>query len=190
MVIAEFRYKLGRVERGYNNRTLYVDLTRMQIAEKPVSENMKETFTGGRGFDLWLLWKALPKDRIVKWNEPENEVCIACGPLGGTPVYPGSGKSTAVSVSPLTGSVVDSNVGGYFGPYLKFAGWDALEIQGKASSEVVVFVDGDEGRVLVEDAASLPSETHLIVDLLAKRYGGKNGLSVSVVSSGPGAEHT
>jgi aldehyde:ferredoxin oxidoreductase len=105
MVIAEFRYKLGKVERGYNNRTLYVDLMRMQIAEKPVSEGMKETFTGGRGFDLWLLWKALPKGHIVKWDEPENEVCIACGPLGGTPVYPGSGKSIVVTISPLTGSI-------------------------------------------------------------------------------------
>jgi aldehyde:ferredoxin oxidoreductase len=190
MVIAEFRYKLGKVRRGYNNRTLYVDLSRMQIAEKPVSENMKETFTGGRGFDLWLLWKALPRDRIVNWDEPENEVCIACGPLGGTPVYPGSGKSIAVSISPLTASIVDSNVGGYFGPYLKFAGWDALEIQGKAKSDVVILIDGDEGKVLVDDAASLPSETHLLVDLMAKKYGGENGQSVSVVSSGPGAEHT
>jgi aldehyde:ferredoxin oxidoreductase len=112
MVIAEFKYKLGKVERGYANRTLYVNLSNMQITEKTVSEKMKETFTGGRGFNLWLLWNALPWDHVVKWDEPENEVCIACGPLGGTPVYPGSGKSIAVSISPLTGSVVDSNVGG------------------------------------------------------------------------------
>ena len=190
MVTAEFKYKLGKVERGYANRTLYVNLSNMQITEKTVSEKMKETFTGGRGFNLWLLWNALPWDHVVKWDEPENEVCIACGPLGGTPVYPGSGKSIAVSISPLTGSVVDSNVGGYFGPYLKFAGWDALEIQGKAKGEVVIFVDGDEGKVQVEDAGSLPSETHLLVDLMAKKYGGENGQSVSAVSSGPGAEHT
>jgi aldehyde:ferredoxin oxidoreductase len=190
MVIAEFKYKLGKVERGYANRTLYVNLSNMQITEKTVSEKMKEIFTGGRGFNLWLLWDALPWDHVVKWDEPENEVCIACGPLGGTPVYPGSGKSIAVSISPLTGSVVDSNVGGYFGPFLKFAGWDALEIQGKAKGEVVIFVDGDEGKVQVEDAGSLPSETHLLVDLMTKKYGGENGQSVSAVSSGPGAEHT
>jgi aldehyde:ferredoxin oxidoreductase len=190
MTIAEFRFKLGKVERGYNNRTLYVDLSGMQIAEKTVSDKMKEIFTGGRGFDIWLLWNALPKDRIVTWDDPENEVCIACGPLGGTPVYPGSGKSIAVSISPLTGSVVDSNVGGYFGPYLKFAGWDALEIQGKAQHDIVIFIDGDEGRVLVDDATSVPSDTHLLVDLMAKKYGGENVQSVSVVSSGSGAEHT
>jgi aldehyde:ferredoxin oxidoreductase len=190
LVLAEFKYKLGRVDRGYNDRTLYVDLSGMKMASKSVSEDMKLKFTGGRGFDLWLLWNALPKDRIIRWDDPENEVCIACGPLGGTPVYPGSGKSVAVSISPLTETVVDSNVGGYFGPYLKFAGWDALEIQGKAESEVVIFIDGDEGKVQIDSGAELPSETHLIVDMLAKRYAGDKPNSISVVSSGPGAEHT
>ena len=190
MVIAEFRYNLNKVERGYNNRTLYVNLSNMQVASKPVSQEMKEKFIGGRGFNLWLLWNALPRDRIVKWDDPENEICIACGPLGGTPVYPGSGKSIAVSISPLTDTVVDSNVGGYFGPYLKFAGWDALEIQGKAKSEVIVLIDGDEGKVQIENASQLPSETYPITDYLAKKYGGENGRCVSIVSSGPGAEHT
>jgi aldehyde:ferredoxin oxidoreductase len=190
LVISEFKYSPSKVERGYNNRTLRIDLSNMKITSKPVKEMMKDKFIGGRGFDLWLLWNALPKDRIVKWNDPENEVCIACGPLGGTPVYPGSGKSIAVSISPLTGAVVDSNVGGYFGAYLKFAGWDALEVQGKARQEVVIFIDGDQGKVQIDDAAELPSETHLIVDIFAKKYGGDNPQSISVVSSGPGAEHT
>ncbi|MCW4007686.1 MAG: aldehyde:ferredoxin oxidoreductase [Candidatus Bathyarchaeota archaeon] len=189
-MLAEFKYEPRKVERGYNNRTLYVNLSSMQIASKPVSEKMKETFTGGRGFNLWLLWNALPKNRIVRWNDPENEICIASGPLGGIPVYPGSGKSIAVSISPLTNMVVDSNVGGYFGPYLKFAGWDALEVQGKPKSEVVIFIDGDQCKVQVETADELPSEAHLITDILAEKYGKDNPLSISVVSSGPGAEHT
>jgi len=85
---------------------------------------------------------------------------------------------------------MDSNVGGYFGPYLKFAGWDALEIQGKAKSEVIIFVDGDEGKVTIEEAQEYPSETHILVERLTSEYGGKNKRSVSVVSAGPGAEHT
>ncbi|HXX86990.1 MAG TPA: aldehyde ferredoxin oxidoreductase C-terminal domain-containing protein [Candidatus Acidoferrum sp.] len=187
---SEFKYELGKVNRGYNGRTLHVDLSEMAMTSKAVSEDMKLKFTGGRGFDLWLLWNALPKNRIIKWNDPENEICIACGPLGGTPVYPGSGKSIAVSISPLTGTVVDSNVGGHFGPYLKFSGWDALEIQGKAESEAVIFIDGDEGKVRIDNGEELPSETHLIVDILAKKYAGDKPNSISVVSSGPGAEHT
>src|SRR4030065_441896 len=190
MMLADFTYFPKKIEKGYNNRTLYVNLSEMKIASKPVSGKMKETFTGGRGFNVWLLWNALPKDRVVKWDDPENEVCLAAGPLGGIPVYPGGGKSIAVSISPLTGMVVDSNVGGYFGPYLKFAGWDALEVQGKPKSEVVVLIDGDEGRVLIEDASTPSSETHLITDWMAKKYAGKNSHCISVISSGPGAEHT
>ena len=187
---ADFKYEPRKLESGYNNRTLHVNLSEMEIASKPVSEKMRNTFTGGRGFNLWLLWNALPKNRIVKWDDAENEVCIACGPLGGIPVYPGSGKSIAVSISPLTGIVVDSNVGGYFGPYLKFAGWDALEVQGKAKSEVVIFIDGDACSVQIEDAAGFPSEAHLITEAMSEKYGGDNPRCISVVSSGPGAEHT
>jgi aldehyde:ferredoxin oxidoreductase len=187
---AEFKYEQRKLEKGYNNRTLHVDLSGMKITSQPVSEMMKETFIGGRGFDLWLLWNALPKHRIVRWNDPENEVCLACGPLGGIPVYPGGGKSIAIAISPLTGIVVDSNVGGYFGPYLKFAGWDVLEAQGKPESEVAIIIDGDERRVHIEDAGELPSETHLITEAMAQKHDGGNPLSISVVSSGPGAEHT
>ena len=189
-MIAEFIYDLRRVDKGYNNRTLYINLTDNRIMSKSVIKEMKDLFIGGRGFDLWLLWNALPKDRITKWNDPENEICIASGPMGGIPIYPGSGKSIVVTISPLTESLIDSNVGGYFGPYLKFSGWDALEIQGKAESDVVIFVDGDERKVFIEDAEGLPSESHLLSESLTEKYGGKNKNTISVVSSGTGAEHT
>jgi aldehyde:ferredoxin oxidoreductase len=190
MALVEFAYSRQPIERGYNNRTLYVNLSEMRIASKPVSKKMKDTFTGGRGFNLWLLWNALPKDRIIKWDDIENEVCLAAGPLGGIPVYPGGGKSIAVAISPLTGMVVDSNVGGYFGPYLKFAGWDAIEVQGKSESEVIIFIDGDEQQVRVEAAPELISDTQSIVEAISQKYSDGNPLSISVVSAGPGAEHT
>ena len=190
MILAQFDYDLKKLKRGYNNRTLYIDLSTMSIASKPVSEEMKQTFTGGRGFNLWLLWNSLPENRIVKWDDPENEICLAAGPLGGFPVYPGGGKTIAVSISPLTSSVVDSNVGGYFGPYLKFAGWDALEIQGKANSEVMILIDGDSGKIVVESAREVPSETHYVTDTVAEKFSEGKPLSVAVVAAGPGAENT
>jgi len=149
---------------------------------------MKRIFTGGRGFDLWLLWNAT-KER-TRWNDPQNEICIACGPLGGTALYPGSGKSIVVTISPLTRSVMDSNVGGYFGPYLKFAGWDALEIQGKADRDIVIIIDGDKGVVRIEDAEGLPRDSHLLGAALGEMYGEGNPKAISTVSAGAGAEHT
>ena len=87
-----------------------------------------------------------------KWNDPENEIIISTGPIGGTTQYPGCGQSLVVSLSPLTGSVMDSNVGGYFGPLLKFAGWDAIEIQGKAQNDVIVYIDENNGYETIEEA--------------------------------------
>ena len=114
--IETLRYERPAIKRGYANQTLSVNLSGSKISIKPVSEKMKETFVGGKGFDLWLLWNAVNSD--TRWNSPENAICIACGPLGGTPIYPGSGKSIVTAISPTTGSVMDSNVGGFFGPYL------------------------------------------------------------------------
>jgi aldehyde:ferredoxin oxidoreductase len=145
---------------------------------------------GGKGFDLWLLWNGVPKDRPVKWDDPENELCIASGPLGGTPLYPGSGKSIVASISPLTHMIMDSNVGGHFGPHLKFAGWDALEIQGKADNDVVIFIDGTTGKIVIEAAEDIPIESHLIAKTLVEKYGGEDIKRVSVVSAGPGADNT
>lgn len=190
MTIAEFDYELGELDKGYNNRTLYINISEGRIESKPVDEKMKEIFTGGKGFDLWLLWNGLPKQKAVKWDDAENELCIACGPLGGTPLYPGSGKSIVASISPLTQMIMDSNVGGHFGPFLKYAGWDALEIQGKADSDIVIFIDGTSGKVIIESAEGLPEESHLLANELSKKYGGDDWKKVSVVSSGPGADNT
>ncbi|MBW1994327.1 MAG: aldehyde:ferredoxin oxidoreductase, partial [Deltaproteobacteria bacterium] len=145
--IKTLSYKRPIIERGYANQTLFVDLANSEINIKPVTEKMKEVFIGGKGFDLWLLWHAV-KDS-TKWNDPENAICIASGPMAGTPIYPGSGKSIVTTISPLTDCAMDSNVGGYFGPYLKFSGFDALEIVGKAGAGNVIFVDGIDQKIQI-----------------------------------------
>ena len=148
-------YKRPDVVKGYADQTLYINLSDPQIEIKPVAEETKKTFTGGKGYDLWLLWNAVQAS--TRWNDPENALCIAAGPLGGTPIYPGSGKSIVATLSPTTGSVMDSNVGGYFGPYLKFSGFDALEIQGKTSTETVVFIDGINQKIQIFETTGLPA---------------------------------
>ena len=189
-VPAEFDYELGEVEKGYTNRTLYVNLSDNTIASKPVTQQMKNIFTGGKGFGLWLLWNGVTGD--TKWNDPENEIVISSGPIGGTTQYPGSGKSLVVSLSPTTHSVIDSNVGGHFGPLLKFAGWDALEIQGKAERDVIVFIDGNAGRVTIEEAPEEAVDTHLIGEQMMEMFAktDREKRDISTVSAGSGADHT
>jgi aldehyde:ferredoxin oxidoreductase len=189
-VLAEYTYEPGTVQRGYTGRTLYINLSDNTIASRAVSEQMKEIFVGGRGFGLKLLWDAVTPG--TQWNDPENEIIISSGPLGGTTGYPGAGKSLVVSLSPLTHCVIDSNVGGYYGPYLKFAGWDAIEVQGRAEKDVIVFVDGDTSRVTIEEAPQEGVDTYLIGEQMAMMYGGddKGKRAVSTVSAGTAAEHT
>lgn len=188
-VLIEFKYQLRPVMRGYAGRTLYVNVGTCNIEEKTVTEKMVDTFTGGRGFCLWLLWNGV-KD-TTKWDDPENELLVAGGPIGGISSYPGSGKSTVVTISPLTNVVIDSNSGGYFGPYLKFSGWDALEVQGKASEDVVVVIDGDTGVVRIETAPLESPDTHIINRILTEMYAGEEGnlRNVSVISAGTAAEY-
>lgn len=188
--LAEFKYDLGQVERGYNNRSLYINVSSNEIQEKVVSEEMKSKFVGGKGFGLKLLWDAV-KDN-TKWNDPENEIVISSGPVGGTTQYPGSGKSLVVSISPVTNIVIDSNVGGYFGPYLKFSGFDALELQGKADKEVIIFIDGDNGVITIDEAPDEAIDGHVLGEQLTQMYAKDvaDRKNISVVTAGTAAKHT
>ena len=191
-VLFETSYTVAPVERGYAGQTLYIHLGEKRIESRPVTQEMKDLFVGGRGFGLWRLWNAVaPK---TTWDDPRNEIVISPGPIGGITTYPGTGKSLVVSLSPTTGSVIDSNVGGYFGPYLKVSGWDALEIQGKADRDVIVFVDGDRGLVQVLDCPEKDLNTHVLSENLTRAFADSEAprdlVAVSTVSAGVGAEHT
>ncbi|MBE9507466.1 MAG: aldehyde:ferredoxin oxidoreductase, partial [Chloroflexi bacterium] len=190
-VLAEYAYEAPTVERGYAGQTLYVNLSDNTIAAKSVTDVMKEKFIGGRGFDLWLLWHGVEDD--TKWDDPENEIVISSGPCGGITQYPGAGKSIVASISPLTDVVIDSNVGGHYGPYLKFAGWDGIEIQGKAEKDVIVLVDGPAGKVTIEEApADAPTDTHVLGHWLMERFAEteKDRPHLSFVTAGTAAEHS
>ena len=189
-VLTEYTYQPSQVDKGYTGKTLYVNLSEGKIEPKTVTQKMKDVFIGGKGFGLWYLWQAItPK---TKWNDPENEIVISAGPIGGITQYPGSGKSLVVTLSPLTGSIMDSNVGGFFGPYLKFSGWDALEIQGKSDKDVVVFIDGDAGKVTIEEVDLDTSASHEVSELLTEMYSESeyDKKNVSIVSTGSGADNS
>jgi aldehyde:ferredoxin oxidoreductase len=186
--IRTMKYDRPTIRKGYADQTLSIDLSSSDIFIRQVTAEMKKVFIGGKGFDLWLLWNAVKA--TTKWNDPENAICIASGPMGGTPGYPGSGKSIVTAISPTTESVMDSNVGGYFGPYLKFSGFDALEIQGKTSQPLVILVDGVERKVQLMEGAGFPEDAYELSALLTDYFANGKPRSISVVSAGPGAKHT
>ena len=189
-VLASFEYPPGAVERGYANWTLHVDLGAKTVETRPVTPYMKDVFTGGKGFDLYLMWQSIPGP--IAWDDPRNGLYFSAGPLGGTPYFSGSGKCLVTGISPLTGSVMDCNVGGHFGPLLKFAGFDALEVTGKAPEFVVLVIDGDEHRVTIETAPLEALNSYDVASQLHHLYARTPDelQSISVVSAGQGALHT
>ncbi len=188
-VLKTYKYSPAAVDKGYTNKTLYINISDNTIAEKEITEEIKDKFIGGKGFGLWYLWNAVNKD--TKWNDPENEIVISPGPIGGITQYPGAGKSLVVSLSPTTDSVVDSNVGGHFGPLLKFSGWDVLELQGKSEEEIIIYINGNEGAISIEKAPLEELNSHILAEELTALYADdeEDKRNISVVSSGAAAEH-
>ncbi len=188
-LLKQWQYTKKELYRGYTDKILYVNLSDLTIKEKDVPPLMKEKFVGGKGYGLRLLWDATKP--TTKWNDPENEIIISPGPISGITQYSGTGKSLVVSISP-TDFVMDSNVGGFFGPFLKLAGFDALEIQGKATNDVILFLDAINNQVEIFEAPLEPVDSHVLAELLTEMYANseKDKINVAVVSSGSAAENS
>ncbi|MFA5475958.1 MAG: aldehyde ferredoxin oxidoreductase N-terminal domain-containing protein, partial [Bacteroidales bacterium] len=190
-LIKSWSYQWTPLDKGYTDKTLYLNLSTSEIKEKEVPPEMKEKFIGGRGYGLRLLWDATTP--TTKWTDPENEINISSGPIGGITQYSGSGKSICVSISPQTDIPIDSNVGGFFGPFLKFSGFDAIEIQGKAERDVIIFIDGVNHTVEINEAPYLDArDSHVLGEVLTEMYADdeRDKKNIGIVASGTAAENS
>ena len=190
-LIKSWSYQWTPLDKGYTDKTLYLNLSSNEIKEKIVPPEMKEKFLGGKGYGLRLLWDGTTPD--TKWNDPDNEINIASGPIAGITQYSGSGKSICVSISPQTDIPIDSNVGGFFGPFLKFSGFDAIEIQGKAERDVIIFIDGVNHTVEINEAPYIDArDSHVLGELLTEMYADdeRDKKNIGIVASGAAAEHS
>jgi len=182
-------YQKPSIQRGYTNRLLSVDLSTGSITESIIDEEIRDYFIGGRSLGLYLLYKNIrPQTRAL---DPENPLILANGPLGGIPLFPGTAKSMAVSLSPLTGIAGISNFGGYFGPYLKYAGFDVLHITGQADRFVMIVINGLKGEITIEEAPADDEAFDLERDII-KRFTdlGYTKRQLAFMSTGIGAANT
>ena len=189
-LLKSWEYNWTPLNKGYTDKVLYINVGTAEIKEKNVPLAMKEKFIGGKGYGLRLLWNATKPE--TKWDDPENEIIISSGPIGGITQYSGTGKSLVVTISPQTNSVMDSNVGGFFGSFLKFSGFDALELQGKATRDVIIYLDGINHKVEIFEAPAEAADSHLLgeqlTDIFAENDSEKK--NIGVVSTGTAAEHS
>lgn len=189
-LLKKWDYNWRPLSRGYTDKILYINVGTTEISEKDVPQMMKEKFIGGKGYGLRLLWNGTKPE--TKWDDPENEIIISSGPIGGITQYSGTGKSLVVSISPQTDSVMDSNVGGFFGPFLKFSGFDAIELQGKAAKDVIIFIDGINHLVEIFEAPAEAVDSHILTEQLTDIFAGseEERKNIGIVSAGSAAEHS
>jgi aldehyde:ferredoxin oxidoreductase len=143
-VLAEFSFKPSLPERGYTDRTLYVDLDTLTVSEKPVPREMRELFIGGRGYGLKYLWDAVKP--TTRWNDPENELrSFAPAALCAlTPVTRAAARAWW-SRSRRSRRAIDCNVGAT-SPAAEGLGIRRPGDPRQGKQETVVFVDGVTGR--------------------------------------------
>ncbi len=192
-ILKTLKYKVPPVKGGYTDHILQVDLGAPSLSTLKLSPDFKEKYIGGRGYALRLIWDGTTAE--TRYDSPENILVMASGPLGADPRFPGTGKFIVGTISPLTDTFVDSNVGGHFAPLLKLCGFDALAVSGVSKKEVVLIVDADEGEIHIAEAPSFGDD----VDFGALSFGerllkafnqGKLSENVAAVTTGMGARST
>ena len=139
---------------AWTRKILRVNLTDRTCTSEPLNMEWAHDYLGQRG--LATKYLASEIDPKVDPLSPDNKIIWATGPLTGTMASTG-GRYSVVTKGPLTGAIACSNSGGYFGAELKFAGWDMVIIEGRASSPVYLSIEND--KVELRDASHLWGKT-------------------------------
>jgi len=126
---------------GYAGQYIRINLTNKSFVKEKISASILRTYLGGKGLGAYLLFKELR--RGVPPLSPENKLIIMTGPLTGTPA-PAACKFAICTKSPLTGAWLDTLASGYWGPELKFAGYDGIVVEGRAEKPVYILISNQE----------------------------------------------
>ena len=165
---------------GYMGKMLFANLSERTLEDRPLSESDARNFLGGPSLGAKVLYENMPKDCDA--FAEESMFGIVTGPLTGTRAF-FSGRYTVVSKSPVTGGWNDANSGGFFGPALKHAGYDAVFVNGISETPVYIFID--EGKAQILDATEAWGlKTEETEEYFKKIHGDK----INVALVGPAGE--
>jgi aldehyde:ferredoxin oxidoreductase len=174
---------------GFHGVLLEVDLSTGGLQRRPVPREQALAFLGGRGLGARLLWDLPPG---VDPLGPDNPLMFLPGPLSGFPV-PSASRTCVVTKSPATApvdpsfpyasTVSYSNMGGFFGPEIRFAGYDGIVVRGVSPEPVILVVEDD--RVELRPAAELWGlGTEGLDEALSQRLGSRRYRSVYIGPAG------
>ncbi|HHW04224.1 MAG TPA: aldehyde ferredoxin oxidoreductase family protein [Thermoanaerobacterales bacterium] len=166
---------------GYMGKILRVNLTTQTYAEENTTEELASNFIGGAGLGIKYLFDEVPAGADALGQD--NKLIFAPGPLTGTSA-PCASRMAVVAKSPLTSAVGMCTTGGYFPAELKFAGYDALIIEGKAERPVYLWIN--EGKVSFRRAEKLWGTNTFDCQQLIKDELGDQNIRISCI--GPAGE--
>jgi len=166
---------------GYAGKILKVNLTHGNVEKEDLGEELHK-YLGGRGLNISKLFGLVDQD-----TDPlsaQNPLLFSAGPLAGT-LFPGGARFNVSAKSPHTGILGDANAGGFFGPELKFAGYDQLIISGSSDQPVYLLISND--RVEIRPANHLWGKDVWETDNALREELADNRLQIACI--GPAAEN-
>jgi len=160
----------------------YIDLSSGNIKIASIPERLRRLYLGGRGIDMYLLYKFVKPgcDPL----SPDNVVTVSAGLLGGS-VAPAAARCHSGAKSPLTYGVGSCNMGGFFAPELTFAGLHHLLFTGKADKPTYLWVRN--GEVELRDARHIWGKDAFETQKLIREELGDQEIKIMCV--GPAAEN-
>lgn len=169
---------------GYAGALLRVDLTTGRMWEQAIDEDFARTYVGGTAMGAKILYDEVGAD--VQWNDPENRLILATGPLAGTPTW-GSGGLSVVTKGAMTGGATSTQANGFFGANIKSSGFDGIVFEGQSEQWVYLYIHN--GTAELRDASHLLGlDTWETQDHLYEETG-LSGHQLSVYSIGPSGEN-
>lgn len=145
---------------GYYKQLLDINLSTGEIKRIPIPAEDIQNFIGGRGLGMKILWDRLDKPGIDALS-PQNPLMFMPGPFSGFPI-PSASRTVVVTKSPCTSPEISpyphastvsySNMGGFLGPEIRFAGYDGIVISGKAATPSYIVIEDD--KVEIRNAGS------------------------------------
>ncbi|MEK7353641.1 MAG: aldehyde ferredoxin oxidoreductase N-terminal domain-containing protein, partial [Chloroflexota bacterium] len=128
-------------ETGVN---LEIDLSRGSIEREQTDPELTRLHLGGQGTAVKILWDRVPPE--TEPFSPDNLLIFSSGLLNGTAV-PGANRTVVNTFSPQTNLMAHSLMGSYFGPEMKFAGYDKIIIRGKSPHLVYLWINNDKVEI-------------------------------------------
>lgn len=133
---------------SWQGQILRVNLTKGTAVAEPLNMEWANAYIGERGLGTKYLMENM--DPKADAMGPDNVLIFATGPLNGT-MASTSGRYAVICKSPLTDGIGDSNSGGKFGAFLKYAGYDLLLVEGRAKEPVYLHINDDNVEILPAD---------------------------------------